>query len=694
MSEAIPTSTGDSPLKKISGLIGNSILPLSVISLLGIMLVPIPPVALDFFLVLSIATSLATLIIAIGTKDPMSFNVFPSLLLVLTLYRLGLNIASTRLILTTGPNAKAPAGNVIDSFGNFVVGGNYVVGMIIFFILLIVNFIVITKGSGRIAEVTARFTLDAMPGKQMAIDADLNAGLIDDKEALERRDRISQEADFYGAMDGSSKFVRGDAIAGLIITGINVIGGFVIGVFQHDMKLSEAATHYTLLSIGDGLVTQIPALIISLSAGMVVTRVAKGSSLTTQLAKQLVHDKNALYMAAGVVAFMGLMPGLPAFPFLAVALGTALASWMLQRNQAKEIVEEGVDLAPEAEEEAELAAELVIRPLALTVGFDLVPLLDPDKNGDLPDRIGALRRRLAGDLGIIIPSIHVSDDPTINGGEYVIHLNGNPIGRGEIFGDRYLAMDPTGLLESLPGIRTKDPTFGLPAIWITESERDAASLSGYTVVPPSAVVTTHLSELIRRHADELLTRDELQRLFDNVAQQHPKTVKDLIPDTLPMTTVLTVCRNLLRERIPVKDLATIADALSEAGSTIKDPIALTEHVRHRLSRTISARLTERDGTLPVAVVDPIVEEMISGSSSDQPAAGMLETLSSSLTTAAKSMADAGHSPVIVVSSNARPAMRTFVDRLAPGTHVISYDEIADPSAIRTVERIALNVGTT
>lgn len=693
MSDGI-ASSNDSAIKKLGRFFGISILPFSVISLLGIMLVPLPPIALDFFLVLSIATALATLIISIGTKDPMSFNVFPSLLLVLTLYRLGLNIASTRLILTTGPNSKAPAGSVIDAFGNFVVGGNYVVGMIIFFILLIVNFIVITKGSGRIAEVTARFTLDAMPGKQMAIDADLNAGLIDDKEALERRETISQEADFYGAMDGSSKFVRGDAIAGLIITAINVIGGFVIGVLQHDMNLGAAATHYTLLSIGDGLVTQIPALIISLSAGMVVTRVAKGTSLTTQLATQLVKDKSSLYMAAGVVAFLGFLPGLPVAPFLLVGAGTALASWLMQRSQAKEVVEEGVELAPEAEEEAELASELLIRPLALTVGFDLVPLLDPEKNGDLPDRIGALRKRLAGDLGIIIPSIHVTDDPTINGGEYQIHLNGNPVGQGEIFGDRYLAMDPTGLLEPLPGIRTKDPTFGLPAIWITESERDAASLSGYTVVPPSAVVTTHLSELIRRHADELLTRDELQRLLDGVSQQHPRTVKDLIPDTLPMTTVLNVCRNLLRERIPVKDLATIADALSEVGTAIKDPIHLTEHVRHRLSRTISTRLLERDGTLPVAVVDPIVEEMISGSSTDQPAAGMLETLSASLTSAAKAMADAGHSPVVVVSTNARPAMRTFVDRLAPGTHVISYDEIADPSAIRTVERIALNVGTT
>ncbi len=668
------------------------VLPFALIALLTVMLVPLPPVVIDVMLVLSIAASLATLIIAIGIDDPMAFTVFPTLLLTLTLYRLALNVAATRLILA-GNGGDGAAGRVIGAFGEFVVGGNYLVGLVVFAILLVINFVVITKGAGRIAEVAARFTLDALPGKQMAIDADLNAGLIDDKQARARRQQVGQEADFYGAMDGSSKFVRGDAIAALIITAINIVGGFLIGIFQHDLTMKDSATRYTSLTVGDGLASQIPALIVSVAAAVVVTRVSKGVSLSRQVTSQIAADTKSLYTAAGIVSVIGFLPGMPFIPFVLVGgIFAGVAHWGRNKKIVEEAVEPEPELSPAMQEEAELSRSMNVEPLALTIGYDLVPLLDKTAGGDLPDRIQGLRKRIAQDMGVIVPPVHISDDPTLSGGRYAVHLNGSVVAKGDLYAERFLAMDPTGHLPPLPGIKGKDPAFGLPAIWIAAADRERAAIDGWTVIPPTAVLTTHLSEVIRQNAAEILTRDDLQRLLDGLAAKRPKAVKDLVPDVLPLTIVLTVCRNLLRERIPIKDLGSVIDALAEGATATKEPEPLTEHVRKRLARVVSAQFADRDGCLYVATIDPKAEDLLvkNAKADTAPPPGSLEKIITSIGNAARSMVNAGRTPVIVASGDVRRALRQLVARTAPGTHVISYDEVADAASLKTVARIGFH----
>ena len=596
----------------------DALVALSFIGVLVLMIVPIPTFFLDIFLSFSIALALVILLVSIYTLQPLEFSVFPSMLLLATLFRLSLNVASTRLIILNGAEGPSAAGDVIQAFGQFVVGGNYVVGIIIFLILVLINFIVITKGAGRIAEVAARFTLDAMPGKQMSIDADLNTGLISDDEARARRSKITREADFYGAMDGASKFVRGDAIAGIVITAINIIGGLIVGVLQEGMNIGDAAQTYTILTVGDGLITQIPALIVSTAAGLIVTRAESDENLGTQMATQVFLNPKAMMMTSFILLFFGFIPGLPNLPFIALAAVAGMVGYIAMKAKEKDELE--AQTLPEGEEEEGLPEVIkTINPydvLEMEVGYALIPLVDSDRKGELLERIRSLRKQLVLELGILIPPIHIRDNLQLNPNSYTVMLKGVEITKGELMVNHLLAMDAGNVQGKVEGIPTTEPAFGLPAIWINENMKEQASLMGYTVVDPATVVTTHLMEIIRSHAHELIGRQELQGMLDQLSNSHPKLVEEVVPNAMPLGSVLKVLQNLLKERVSIRDILSIMESLADNGATTRDSDHLTEFVRQKLSRAITKQYQDVNGEISVITLEPNVEEVISKSVQD------------------------------------------------------------------------------
>ena len=675
----------------------NLVVAGGVVAILCIMVIPLPKYLMDFLLSLSFSLALAILLMSMYISKPLDFTAFPALLLVTTLFRLSLNVASTRLILLHGHEGPTAAGHVIKSFGQFVVGGNYVVGAIVFAILLIINFVVITKGSGRIAEVAARFTLDAMPGKQMAIDADLNAGLIDEVEAKRRREEIAKEAEFYGAMDGASKFVRGEAVAGLIIMAINVIGGLIIGSLQKGLSISEAAHTYTLLTIGDGLVSQIPALIVSTSAGIIISRAAAEASMGKDFAKQFSTRPEALGLAAGVVFIFGLLPGLPTVPFsvLAVCLGTL--AFLAYRSQQK-VEAEAEEKAPSPEEPSspEAVEELIlIDILELEVGYALIPLVDEAQGGDLLERIRNLRRQFATEMGLIVPPLHVRDNLQLRPGEYVILIKGAEVARAELMPGHYLAMDPGDTKKEIEGIPTQEPAFGLPALWIPEEKKEEAELAGYTVVDLSTVVVTHLAEVIKAHAEELLGRQEVQRLLDTLAKHYPKAVEDCL-NVANLGVVQKVLHNLVREGISIRDLLTIVETIADYGQNIQDPDVLTEYVRQRLGRIIVKPFLDKDGKLHAVVVGEDIEEAVRRAlqRTDQ---GTFLTLDpkiggrivAAFTQAAERLASMGYHPVFLSSPVTRRHIRRLVERSLSQVAVLSQAEIPSQVSVEIHETVRL-----
>lgn len=667
-------------------------LPVFVVGVLGLMILPLPSWTLDFLLALNITVALGVMLTSMHIRQPLDFSAFPSMLLVTTLFRLGLNVSSTRLILLKGQEGTSAAGAVIETFGQFVVGGNYVVGLVVFIILVVINFAVITKGSTRIAEVAARFTLDALPGKQMSIDSDLASGILTQDQARTKREMLAQEADFYGAMDGANKFVRGDAIAGLIITGINIVGGLVIGSTQGGMTLADAATTYTVLTIGDGLVSQIPALVISTAAGLVVTRASDGKNLGTQIIGQTMGNRQVLGSAGAIVAAMSLIPGLPMVPFL--ALSGAL--FYMRRNVSEIAAVDEAEGETEGEEkklteEEELQELLPVEPLQLEVGFSLVPFVDRERGGELLDRIIGLRKRFAKELGIVLPSVHLRDSLEIAGGEYRVLMHGVTVASGEVMADRLLAIDPGDVVEEIEGTPTKDPAFGIPAMWIEAADQEKAELAGYTVVEPPAVITTHLAEVFRDHAADIIGRQELQELIDVVAKRHPKVVDELIPSILSYGEVLGVVRNLLKEKVSVRDLRSIMESLADAARTSKGVVYLTEQVRQRLGPSIAQSLAEVDGIIYAALLDPVCEETlrtcIHRTEQDVSLAPDLATAQALLGALQKSVEQLsleGRRPIIVAPADLRYALWKFINRFLPQVIVISQQELPPRQEVQSL----------
>lgn len=665
-----------------------------LVGILVVMLIPIPPILIDMFLTLSFTISLLVLLVAIYTTKPLEFSVFPSMLLITTLFRLSLNVASTRLILAHGNEGTSAAGGVIQAFGSFVVGDNYFIGIIVFTILVIINFVVITKGSGRVAEVAARFTLDAMPGKQMSIDADLNAGLINDEEARKRRKNIESEADFYGSMDGASKFVRGDAIAGIIITFVNIVGGLLIGVIQKNMAIADAAQAYTRLTIGDGLVTQIPALIISTAAGIVVTRASSGKNLGKELTSQLFIHPRAIAIVSGILFLLGLISGMPKIPFFIFAILGAGLAWTIGRMQKEEAVDskkrtEEAALKPDKEKIENL---LPLDVLELEVGYALINIVDSDQSGDLLERIVSIRKQFAMDLGIVVPSVHIRDNLQLQPGEYQILIKGVKVAGGILMAEHFLGMDPGNVSKVVEGVETTEPAFGLPALWISKAQKEEAELAGYTVVDLPTVIATHLTEVIRTHAHELLGRQESQRLIENFQKNYPKVVEELVPAILPLGAVVRVLQNLLREQVSIRDLLTIFETLADEGIKSKDADVLTENVRRALSRGITKKYTTDEGLVPVLSLDRKVEEMISNSLLQTEAGVQLvldpqyaHQVLQSITKSIEVNPQLAGQPVLLTSPTIRRHVRKLTERFIPQLVILSHNELTASANVRSVD---------
>lgn len=673
-----------------------------VVAILMVMIIPLPPFLLDFLLALNITFSIVVILMAMYTVKPLDFAVFPSVLLVATLFRLSLNVASTRLILLHGNEGEVAAGKVIKSFGSFVVGGNYIVGLVVFMILVIINFVVITKGSGRIAEVAARFTLDAMPGKQMSIDADLNAGLVDENEARHRRDVIAREAEFHGAMDGASKFVRGDAIAGIIITLINIIGGFVIGVLQQKMPIVVAAQNYTLLTVGDGLVTQIPALIVSTSAGIVVSRAAAESSMGVDFGKQLLSNPRAVYLGSLVIFFFGLIPGLPHISFMVLGLVVGGTAYLFDRKRQRTAAIEQVK-ATEADK-AESAPEsvehlLMLDSMELEVGYAIIPLVDRQQDGQLLERIKSIRRQFALEMGMVIPAIHIRDNLNLKPSAYRILIKGVEVDKYELMVNHLMAMDPGDAVQKIDGIPTREPAFDLPAVWVPENKRDEAKFAGYTVVDGAAVMATHVTEVIRRHADELLGRQEVQNLLDNLARTHPKTVEELTPSLLSLGTIQKVLQNLLREGVSIRDILTIVETLADYAPVTKDPDFLTEYVRQRLSRAIVSPHLPEDGVLPVVTLEQDVEDVLLNSVQHTEHGSYLSvepnvanTIMKSVSKEMQKLMAKGFQPIVLCSPQLRRHFRRMVEQFAPSLIVLSHSELSSHISFQSFGKVQVNDG--
>jgi flagellar biosynthesis protein FlhA len=669
-----------------------------VLAIIGVMIIPLPAFMLDISLTFSLSLSLLILLTSIYVSKTLDFSSFPSLLLMTTLFRLALNVATTRLILSHGHEGPQAAGGVIQAFAQVIVGNNYIIGFIIFAILVVINFVVITKGSGRVAEVAARFTLDAMPGKQMSIDAELNAGVINETEARKRRKEIEQEADFYGAMDGASKFVRGDAIAGIIITVINIVGGLLIGVLQKNLDLSTAAKNYTMLTIGDGLLAQIPALIISTAAGIIVTRSSSGENMGTEVTGQLFVNPRAIYITGGVLAVLALIPGLPTVPFL--TMGGALGSFAWVLTQYKAEAAENVKKKAEAEllapKKENVESMLPLDMLELEVGYGLINVVDSSKSGDLLERISSIRKQFALDLGIVVPSVHIRDNLQLAPGEYRLLVKGNKVGGGILRPDALLAMDPGQVTGKVDGVPTKEPAFGLDALWISSGQREKAELAGYTVVDLPTVMATHITEMVRTHAHELLGRQEASQLVENFKKTHPKVVEDLIPDALSLGGVVKVLQNLLREQVSIRDLLTIFETLADEAARTKDLDLLTEAVRKQLSRAITSKYAGEEGAVNVMTFDGRLEELVASAllqteqgvqlvMDPQSASKMISNIAQQI----ESHPEIASQPILLTSPTVRRHIFKLVSRFIPQLIVLSHNEITADVKVQSVASVGL-----
>jgi flagellar biosynthesis protein FlhA len=681
------------------------VVPIGVVGILLIFVIPIPAVLIDLLLTLSIAGALLILFVGIYMLKPLDFSVFPSLLLLVTLFRLSLNVATTRKILLDGYTGSQAAGKIIETFGNFVVQGEYIVGGIVFLLLVIINFVVITKGAGRIAEVSARFTLDAMPGKQMSIDADLNAGLVNEEQARERRANIEREADFYGAMDGASKFVRGDAIAGLMITFINILGGLVVGVFRHGMTPAEAAQTFTLLTIGDGLVTQLPSLIVSTAAGMVVTRAASESTLGETVTAQFLVQPRALGVAAAILLAFAVVPGMPYYFFILCAAVIGYVAWVsgrMRQTTALAKSEAALEKAAQAEKatpETEIL-ESILTPdmVSLEVGYGLIPLVDQAQSGELLDRIKSLRRQFALDMGFIVPPIHIRDNLELKPGGYSILIKGNEIASAELMTNHLMAMSAEEERGNpLGGILATEPAFGLPAVWISERDRERAQAMGYTVVNLATVIATHLTEVLRRHAHELLTRQETQNLLNSVSKRFPKVVEGVVPDLLDLGRVQKVLQNLLREQVSIRDMLTIIETLADHATTTKAPEALTEHVRQALARTITRQYVSSDGKIRLLMLDQEIEELVAHATQHTEQGATV--LAMEPTTAQRVLDGIQRGmeqfsalqgqPILACVPAIRRQLRQLTAKFFPSLVVLSHNEIAPSTQVESVGIVKL-----
>jgi len=680
--------------------------PIIVLILLSMVVLPLPPFLLDIFFTFNIALSLIILLVTVYALRPLDFAVFPTVLLIATLLRLALNVASTRVVLLEGHTGTGAAGQVIQSFGEFVVGGNYAVGLVVFIILVIINFAVVTKGAGRISEVSARFTLDAMPGKQMAIDADLNAGLIDADTARTRREEIGREADFYGSMDGASKFVRGDAVAGILITIINIIGGLTIGVAQHGMPIADAAQVYALLTIGDGLVAQIPSLVLSTAAGIIITRVAASRDMGDMVIAQVFSNPRVLAVTAAVLLLLGMIPGMPNLPFLLLASIIGGGAWWMFRKQKEEAAAAAAP-PPVAAQTAETSAELkeltwddvpLVDPIGLEVGYRLIPLVDKSQGGQLMARIKGVRKKLSQELGFLVPAVHIRDNLDLSPTAYRVTLLGVTVGEAEIYPDREKAINPGQVYGQLTGIKTTDPAFGLEALWIEPGRREEAQGLGYTVVDPNTVVATHLSQLLQTHAHELLGHEEVQHLLGQLGKGAPKLVEDLVPKLLPMSVVVKVLQNLLAEGIPIRDMRSIAETLAEHAPRTQDAGILTSAIRVALGRMIVQKINGLASELPVITLAPELEQILLKSirASEEGGAGiepgLAERIHRGLAQSSQKQEMAGQPAVLLVSAPLRDLLARFVRHTIPGMHVLAYNEVPDSKQLRIVATVGNQAG--
>lgn len=676
------------------------LMPLVVVGILVVMIIPVHATILDVFLTLSISVSLIILLVSLYIKEPLDFSTFPSVLLISTLFRLSLNIASTRRILLHGSEGEDAAGAVIMSFGQFVVGGNFVVGFIMFLILVIINFVVITKGSGRVAEVAARFTLDAMPGKQMSIDADLNAGVIDEKTARKMREDIQRRADFYGAMDGASKFVRGDAVAGLLITAINIVGGLIVGVAQFDMDVAEATKRFTLLTVGDGLVSQMPALIVSTAAGIVVTRAGEHTELGTRLISEMFKSSKIMGVAGGILIFFGIIPGLPKISFFAIGTILIAISYFIKKSSQESLAQESKEAeeAPEISEEEAVKNLLDMDTMELEIGYSLIQLVDTDRGGNLLARIKSIRRQIAIDMGFIVPPVRIRDNLQIEPNGYSILIKGVKLAKGAVFPDRWLVMNPDGDLTLVNGIDAKDPAFGIDAKWVTAQEKENAELEGFTIVDPSTVISTHLTEVIKSNAYELVGRQETQELLEKLKEKFPKLVEDLVPGIMDLGIVHRVLQNLLKERVSIRNLQTILEILASFGTTSKDVGYLTEKVRLGLKRQISENLLSTDGRLHLFTLTSAVEQSLAKNiqSTDEgkeivvdPSLG--QKILSALIKKVDEVTMKGLPAVLVVSPPLRLPFRRFVEKFINNLNIISHNEISDNIKIESLGNVEIQL---
>ena len=689
---ATSTLVLDQPTSRANFLSGLGT-PAIMLMMLAMIVLPLPATALDFLFTISIALSIMVLMASVYATRPLDFGVFPTVLLLATLMRLALNVASTRVVLLNGHTGTDSAGRVIEAFGEFVVGGSYAVGLVLFTILVVINFVVVTKGATRVSEVTARFTLDAMPGKQMAIDADLNAGLISSNEALERRERVTRESDFYGAMDGASKFVRGDAVAGILILFINILGGFAIGTLQHDLDASQAAQNYVLLTIGDGLVAQIPSMLLSTATAIIVTRISGEQDMSAEVSNQLTNNPKVLYVAAGIIGAMGVVPGMPNVVFISIATLLAVGGYL--RSQ-EGLTPELVDAKPEPVESQPKSTELSwddvssLDQIGLEVGYRLIPLVDAAQGGDLLSRIKGVRKKLSQELGFLVDSVHIRDNLDLGPNKYRISIHGVSMGEGEVIPDRELAINPGQVFGQVDGIATKDPTFGLDALWIDPSQRDAAQTAGYTVVDSSTVIATHLSQLLKNNAAKLIGQDDVQQLLERLKQTAPKLVENLVPNTMSLADVTRVVHSLLDEGVPIRDMRTIAETLSIHRGLENNPEELVAQVRVALGASIFQSVVGGAQELPVMVLDPQLEQMMSSAVQNNQGViepNLLDTMVKGIGEAAGKMEAEGASPVLLVSG----IIRGFLSKLLRGRmsnfYILAYEEIPGDKNIRVVTTV-------
>jgi len=687
---AAPTN----PSFDLSTLSRGAGIPLGLLALLAMIVLPLPPLLLDVLFTFNIALSLMIVIAVFKVSRPLDFAIFPTVLLVATLFRLALNVASTRVVLMNGHAGPGAAGHVIESFGEFVIGGNYAVGIVVFVILTIINFIVVTKVAGRISEVSARFPLDAMPGKQMAIDADLNAGLISQDEARARRTEVRSEADFYGSMDGASKFVRGDATAGILILLINMIGGIAIGTLMHELAFGDAARIYTLLTIGDGLVAQIPALLLSTGVALIVTRMSREQDVGQEFSRQLLRDPRLLVTAAGVLAVLGAIPGMPNMAFLSMAALCGFGAWWYARKKEVALPEPVVEPVAPPAESRDLSWEDVqaVDLLGLEVGYRLVPLVDRNQGGDLLARIRGVRRKLSQDLGFLVPAVHIRDNLDLSPSAYRINLSGVPLGEGTIHPERELAINPGRVFGGLTGIETRDPAFGMEAVWIEPGLRDHAQALGYTVVDASTVIATHLSHVVQQHAHELLGHEEVQQLLNSLAKSLPKLVEDVVPKQLPLATVVRVLQGLLAERVPIRNLRSILETLAEHSPRTQDPQQLQALVRVALGRQIVQDIAGIADELPVMTLEPDLEQLLLGSLNPGAASpgiepGLAERLQRRLQEGAQRQESAGEPAVLLVPPVLRATLSRFLRAAVPQLRVLAWNEIPDSRRVRLVSTV-------